>query len=166
MPIVSLFPLHKPMLTTPNHLLVLSLSWNYFFQEDFLHHLPRDWGETHGLIVLWIFLQFHSVIKMPFTVTVVTARVELGYKLRGQRTLQHLSFLHEDQLVSYAPSVTSLKGKGLYSALALYLQSSWMLFLADTFQPELKENASLQDRAYGQNSFTDLLIQNEVLCSR
>lgn len=61
------------------------------------------------------------------SVPVVTASVEHGYKLRGQRTLQHLSFLPEEHLVPCALSVTNLGGQGLCSALSLHPQSSCML---------------------------------------
>lgn len=41
------FPLHESMLTTPNHLLVLSI----FGIPDFLHHFPKDPGEADWPIV-------------------------------------------------------------------------------------------------------------------
>jgi len=48
------FPFDKFMLNTPNQLLLL-YSYGNVFQEDFLHHLPRNTGEADWPVVPWIF---------------------------------------------------------------------------------------------------------------
>lgn len=104
---LCLLSLDSPFVSPRCLLLVLSLSLKHL-QEDLLRHRS---GVEVRLTGLFPESSFSSTerLKCP-SVPVVTASVEPGNKLRGQRTSQHLSFLPEDHLLPCVPSVTSLGG--------------------------------------------------------
>jgi len=51
----ALFPLGESMLTTPDNLLLLHLL-DDGLQDELLHHLSRDGGETDRPVVPWVLL--------------------------------------------------------------------------------------------------------------